>query len=1411
MAQVSEQTEDQALVAGLQRRDERAVAALLDAYWTPAYRVALGVCADAAAAEDVAHEGLVRAVQGIESFHEGASLRPWILRIVANLARNRERANSRRDARERAVARPEREEGRDPAAEAALREEVSCVRALLAQLPTQLRETLSLRYLDELSLNEVAGALGCPAGTVSSRIRRGLARLREGLEEAGSSVPKPVAGLGALGALTLLRGVVAPPAASAGQVLSAAANLPALPALLAAPEGAAAAGVGAALGAGAPPPPAPSELLSAAREAAQGAAESAPHAGATLAPLAVVILALALGGGAGSLLLSDPAPTPTRSARTPRVAVASPSGAQQPQSARVELSYRGQLLTPTALRAGDRVTAVAEVRWDPDLDLGYSGEDLRFTAELLHPDGEALTLAPGPGSPEAGRVRWALELSAQAPGSAVLSVRIQRASELVFQEERLIGVRGGQREVRLVHNLTLSGPEGEATLSLDPRVARLESPRRLSLRVIPGFAAEATLSLRGLAHQPTGCFEQTTAATYPSAMVLALGSRSRASQKTLEEARAFALQGSERLRRFQSPRGFSLHPREAADPWLSALGLRQLATLATVIPVDNARIKTAADALLAWQEPDGSFPNGAFVQRRAPKSTLAVSATACEALATYLELPSLEVTPELRDALARGLDWLQTNLQRARGTAERAYVARAFLRGGRAESAQKLLPSFLTSVKTPKEGHAFWEGEWSLTGGHERAAHVEATALVVQVLSGLGERELIGPALAWLTSQRKSRGFGGTQATIQALEAFLRGGIGQAKGQVRLTLGGEELPPFEVGEDLEERVLGRGLADQERLLALARAKGVELRFRGTGTLQLQLVAEGEVPWSTPWGRDGQVRARGAEQLVYEVTRPLQGRVGVPQRWAVLVRNTGRAWCTSPMVELALPPGFALVDPAGREELDKHVELKRLRAWELRGERHLALYLPDLASGQSTRAWVQVVPLVAGDFAGGSLEVYPYYDASGVLASSLPRTEIAPALVIEAGARTPTLTPPGRSQPAAEEAPREEPSTVPSPSSDSTPPLSVAWDERTLGPLDLAQLDLSLGDGPGERLLARALCAYPGVGGQLQETPGASAQVVLQRGSWTDRRPLTVDDYLLGLQAASKRVHEPLPLLAPMVWSPFAAGATPQAGAGRALTWNLPPQLLPLLQSAPFAAARPPARDQRQAFAGPYRPLRLENKRVLRLVPRSEGLRAVDVVSVKRVRPRDFKRYDLVWAQRAPLEDDRVGQGEVEPARTLRPASQRSFWLAVQTRIDSPQVTEQREDVVLLAREYGLPPDLAGLPRAVRAERVTLVLPRAGTLGVPQGALRPFAKSFLKVLKSKGIELRIVTGAAARSADVALIASPNAGGVPLARYDSLLLAGRLEPGATLDHNGFLIWPPRVGTEPSRRRPPALRRR
>lgn len=116
----------------------------------------------------------------------------WLLRIAHNLALNEVRRRQSRPVIaqdvewevESASLADTSAEG-DPAATAWLRERATAVRDALAQLPTAQRKAIELAFFGGLSQAEVAAALGDPLGTVKSRIRVGMQRMRELLLAAG--------------------------------------------------------------------------------------------------------------------------------------------------------------------------------------------------------------------------------------------------------------------------------------------------------------------------------------------------------------------------------------------------------------------------------------------------------------------------------------------------------------------------------------------------------------------------------------------------------------------------------------------------------------------------------------------------------------------------------------------------------------------------------------------------------------------------------------------------------------------------------------------------------------------------------------------------------------------------------------------------------------------------------------------------------------------------------------------------------------------------------------------------------------------------------------------------------------------------------------------------------------------------
>jgi RNA polymerase sigma-70 factor (ECF subfamily) len=150
-------------------------------YSDVAFRTAYVITGSAADAEEAAQEAFFKAHRALSGFRAGAPFRPWILRIVANEARNRRRSETRRAAL--ALRLMERGGGGgaapSPEAEAEAAEERRSLLRALNRLREEDRQVIAYRYFLELSVEETADALDCAEGTVKSRLSRALDRLKE--------------------------------------------------------------------------------------------------------------------------------------------------------------------------------------------------------------------------------------------------------------------------------------------------------------------------------------------------------------------------------------------------------------------------------------------------------------------------------------------------------------------------------------------------------------------------------------------------------------------------------------------------------------------------------------------------------------------------------------------------------------------------------------------------------------------------------------------------------------------------------------------------------------------------------------------------------------------------------------------------------------------------------------------------------------------------------------------------------------------------------------------------------------------------------------------------------------------------------------------------------------------------------
>jgi RNA polymerase sigma-70 factor, ECF subfamily len=151
------------------------------------YRTALRLSGHRAEAEDVVQETYLRAFRGFDRFDPGTNCRAWLFTIMRNAFLNRRRGTAREVLVDDAGALPAYE----AAVEAGPTPEEAFLQTLvhgdvdraLKALPLDFREAIVLVDVEGLTYREVSEVLGCPIGTVMSRLSRGRRLLRGALEQ----------------------------------------------------------------------------------------------------------------------------------------------------------------------------------------------------------------------------------------------------------------------------------------------------------------------------------------------------------------------------------------------------------------------------------------------------------------------------------------------------------------------------------------------------------------------------------------------------------------------------------------------------------------------------------------------------------------------------------------------------------------------------------------------------------------------------------------------------------------------------------------------------------------------------------------------------------------------------------------------------------------------------------------------------------------------------------------------------------------------------------------------------------------------------------------------------------------------------------------------------------------------------
>ena len=179
--------DERELIRRSQAGEKAAVEELLGRYEGLVYNLTLRYFGDRPEAADAGQEAMIRIYRSLGRFKGGSSFKTWVYRVVTNVCLDLLRRQKRRPSSLEELGGDERSfapfppAATDPA-EATEREELRAILLqILGSLAAPYRFVLVLRDLEGLSYEEIASILGCPPGTVKSRLARARAALRRKL------------------------------------------------------------------------------------------------------------------------------------------------------------------------------------------------------------------------------------------------------------------------------------------------------------------------------------------------------------------------------------------------------------------------------------------------------------------------------------------------------------------------------------------------------------------------------------------------------------------------------------------------------------------------------------------------------------------------------------------------------------------------------------------------------------------------------------------------------------------------------------------------------------------------------------------------------------------------------------------------------------------------------------------------------------------------------------------------------------------------------------------------------------------------------------------------------------------------------------------------------------------------------
>jgi len=529
--------------------------------------------------------------------------------------------------------------------------------------------------------------------------------------------------------------------------------------------------------------------------------------------------------------------------------------------------------------------------------------------------------------------------------------------------------------------------EGDITQTIHIPPEAIDDANTIFVKVYPGMLSQVVEGLDKMLRMPSGCFEQTSATTYPNILVMDyMKTTGKITPEIQMKAEGFINAGYQRLLSYEvQGGGFEWFGRPPAHRILTAFGLMEFHDMSKVHEVDPAVITRTQNWLAKCQEKDGSYKPSAGGIAEGAINKFRDDVFRNTAYITW----ALASTGYRGGAVDKGVAYLQKNLDNITDTFTLALTANAFASIDPKGKTTAAVLQALFAKRTEEAELVHWKAASETpTHGKGKVADIEVTALAVQAFVRTG-RELgtISKAVSYLAKNKDAYGtWQSTQATIQALRAMLMaetGATALADATVQIMHNDKPIKTIKIDEtnsDVLQLIDLKGLAKKGD-------NSVSLKFKGKGALMYQVVGRYYMPHE-----DKPVMPKEEPMSIimdYDRTS-LETEDIITVTASVLNKRPAKAKMI--LVDLGLPPGFTLIP----DMLSKMVADKTIEKYSVTG-RQIIVYVREIEGNEEIQISYQLMAKYPLRAKTAKAVAYEYYTPD-------IRAEAAPVLLTVAKAK-----------------------------------------------------------------------------------------------------------------------------------------------------------------------------------------------------------------------------------------------------------------------------------------------------------------------------------------------------------------------------------------------------------------------